>query len=97
MATDGGVFDKLSVTVAIDATGATVETVFTEDRDVDAVGGAGAAAVMVWVDSGGIFTVAEATGFCSTGGEEDSESTGVDATGGNAATVLGRRAAEAPL
>lgn len=98
MVTDDGmlVFDKVSVTVGTDVTGTDVETVFTEDTDGDAVGGAGAATVMAWVDSAGGFTA----GFCSAGGEEDSEITGVEATGragGNAATVLGIRDMEAWL
>lgn len=102
MVTDDGmlVFDKVSVTVGTDVTGTDVETVFTEDTDGDAVGGAGAAAVMAWVDSAGGFTAVEAAGFCSAGGEEDSEITGVEATGiagGNAATVLGIRDMEAWL
>lgn len=100
MATDDGMFvfdNKVSVKVVTGVTGTDVETVFTEDTDVDEAGGAGVAAVMAWVDSGGVFTVVEDIGFCSTGGEEESEITGIDVTGiagGNAARVLGIRDVE---
>lgn len=83
--TDDGMFVFVSVTVVFDV------CVLREDIDVDAVRGAGVAAVIVWVDSGRVFTVAEAIGFCSTGGEEGLI-TSVDVTGGaggNAATLLG--------
>lgn len=56
------------------------------------VGGAGMGAVVIWVDSGCVFTVGEAVGFCSTGGEGDLEIRGVDVsrTGETAATSVGR-------
>lgn len=104
MPTDDGMFvsdNKVSVTFAVGVTGPGVETVFKGDADVGCVGGgSGGAAVVARVASGGVFTVAEAIGFRSTGGEEDSGIPGIELTGiagGNAATVLGRRDTEAWL
>lgn len=95
-----GLDNKVSVTFVIGVTGPDEETVFTEDAGVDCVGGAGVAAVMAWGDTGGVFTVVETIGFCSTGAEEDSEVTGIEVTGiagGHAAAGLGVRDVQAWL